>query len=269
MANGTPPIGYIPLPAIAAIAWIPFYFQVEDVPPNAYKETRKKAYDILFDAGNRDPSDDLVNEAGFWQIIRKTHDYRGALFLSNLQIHRSAKAGFTHYNDRDFERLESVGYTPIRQKVMANPPYKKPWASYPERRGIGGSTPDRNKLKIDVAPARVTIIQCVDFRLCRLLGLGGGIMTLTLRDAPYAWMEMTMTIEDNGSFRIELAGSAVPSQKLYVGWQMPPNCTYDMITCSHSDIEQFFRAGRLSGIGATRHSPQRRAPSLFHTGRLW
>jgi hypothetical protein len=254
MANA-PPTGYIALPAVAAIGWIPFYFRLADVPANAYKDTRPRAYDILFDSGNRDPADNLVNEAGFRNIL-DTHDYRGALFLADLKIYRDAQRGFTHYNTSEFQRLESVGYTPLRSVPKDNPNTKEAWRSWPERRGIGGSNPERNNLQIDVQPDRVTVTQRVDFRLCRLLGLGGGIMTLTFRDAPYAWMATTLTLEADGSYQIQCSGSAVPSQKLYVDWLAPAQGTYDMIAASYNEMESFFRAGRFLGIGRTRRAPR-------------
>ena len=275
MANG-PPIGYIQLPAVAAIGWIPFFFRLADVPPNAYKDTRPKAYDFLFDSGNWDPADNLMNEAGFWKIIREDHDYRGALFLADLKIHRSA-TGFTHYNQGEFRHLELVGYTPLRHVVKEDGTQKKkPWPCWPERRGIGGSHSNQNNPKIDVTSDRVTITHRVDFRLCRLLGIRGGVMTLTFRDAPYAWMAITLTINADGSYQLQFTGSAVPSQKLYVDWQTPANirgrpskCTYDMLTASFGEMEGFFRAGRLAGIFQTRRAPERLSFPVVHAGRLW
>ena len=82
MSNQEPRNRGYPVPALAAIGWIPYYLRREDVPPNAYTDSRPRTYDWLFDSGNQDPGDNLGPDGqGFLQIVRG-HDYRGALFLS-------------------------------------------------------------------------------------------------------------------------------------------------------------------------------------------
>lgn len=264
MADAAPPIGWITVPPVAALGWIPYYFSVDDVPANKYTDTRRRAYYYIFNSGNKDPSDDLVSDQGFFQIIN-SHDYRGAFFLDGLQIYRDP-VRFTEHN-KGFRRMEYVGYTPRRYVDRSvHSPEKKTWD---ERPGVGGSNKEEPNPRIDLEPSHVKITQRVDFRLCKLVEVGGGIVTFNFRGAPYAWMQMEFTIYHHGEYRIEFSGSSIPSQQLYINWKKSNSCSYDMLDATHQEMERFFHAGRLLFVGKAVRAPQRANGPLVEQGKLW
>lgn len=260
MTSSPAPIGWVKVPPVAAIGWIPFYLRVDDVPANDYTRSRPKVYDYLFDSGNRDPVDYLNDEEGFLRVIA-SNDYRGAFFLNGLNLYRST-FGFTHHNS-DFRRMEYVGYTPIRHVQRGSDPPAKhtDW----ESRGLGGS----NGLSIEVEAHRVVITQRVEFRICKYLQVVGGLLTFNLRSAPYAWMEMEFTIYSHGHYEIEFRGSSIPSQQLYVDWKRSATCRYDMLSATHQEMEGFLGAGDILGFRKPVRAPARRGARLYETGQLW
>ena len=263
MAKPNSSIGWISVPPVAAIGWIPYYVRLTDVPQNNYTHTWPKFYDYLFDSGNKDPEDDLTNEQGFLQII-KSRDFRGAFLLNGLKLYRTPDRFIEH--SRDFRRMEYVGYTPIRSSTgKAHPPKKDRLM----RQGVGGSYKDEPNPKIDLTPDYVRITQRVDFRICKLLQLLGGFASFTLRGAPYAWMEMDFTIYHNGSYRIEFSGTSVPSQQLYIDWRRVASCRYDMLQATAEEMERFLEAGRLFYFPKAVRAPRRFNAPLVANGELW
>ncbi len=275
------PIGTYDLPSVAAIGWIPFYLQLADVPHNAYTASRGRLYDLLFDSGNEDPDGDLGPDGrGFFDIIDR-HDCRGALLLDGLRVTFGPQG--PSLNAASPRRLEYVGSTPLRYLDRGvSPPRKSNYPFHPRSPDVGGPPWAAKVPGVAAGHGPLTIVQRVEFRLGKLVEVAGGILSLGLRGAPYAWMEMNMTIRPDGTYRVELSGSAVPSQRLYVDWLGcdRPACaqargaqghdmTYDMLDAPLGEMEGFLHAGRRFFVGGAVPAPPRRSRSpLFYEGSL-
>jgi len=277
------PAGICDLPTVAAIGWIPFYVQLPDVPANAYTAFRATLYDLLFDSGNRDPGDDLgPGGSGFFEIIGH-RDYRGALLLSGLRV--IFGPGGPSLDESTISRREYVGFTPLRFLTPGfGGPIKHDFPFFSRSPGVGGVPWEGRVPRVVAGPGGLTITQRVEFRLGKLVEIGGALVSSDLlsfdfRGAPYAWMEMNMTIRPDATYRVELSGSAVPSQRLYVDWQgcARPTCgpssthemTYDMLDASLGEMEGFLHAGRRYFRGRAVAAPPRQTRSpLFYEGSL-
>jgi hypothetical protein len=272
MIGGRSSEGWYRVPAVAAIAWIPFYAQLRDmladVPDNAYVASREKAYDLLFDSGNRDPDEDLGPDGQrFFEVIRR-HDYRGALLLDGLRFRFDPWA--SEVDTHRMMRLESAGFTPLRfLDRSSDSPRKRPYPYLPEMPGVGGGPRSRENPKIVSEPSRIQISHRVEFRLCKWLEIAGGLITFNFRGAATVWMEVRQTIHRDGLYRVEFSGTAVPSQRLYIDWRNCAHCGYDMLKASRGEMEGFFRAGRPMFSGPAREAPQRVNTPLVHEGRAW
>lgn len=272
MPNQTKPEGWIKLPAIAAIGWIPFYKTLKHIPPgvdkNGYTKDWPWGYFWLFDSGNHDPGDNLISwEEGFLQII-ESRDYRGAFFIDGLEVHRTSNE-FTGCSESGHRRMEYIGYTPLRFYVpVVEHKFNSP--IMPDKRGLlGGSSKDEH-FEIDMKPEYFRITHRIEFRLCKLMEVAGGLLTFNPRGAPYVWMKMVFEVHFDGKYTLTTMGTAIPNQTYYLDWKKVEKCSYDMFDSTSKEMNDFLRTGNLGYIGASPRGPERTTNAkMVESGWLW
>jgi hypothetical protein len=269
MADAVKRDDHFEVPPIAAIAWIPYFFNLSDLPQatrNTYASTRPHAYGMLFDSGNTydwgfdsKPPDNLQNLQGFQRII-KSQEFRGAFYLEGLKIYFDTPGLLTGYNEGQYAHDELTGYTPFRFTADGIAPDRKFTQMYSKGRGGGASGWGDCKVSISQNGEKATVTQWVDFRLGKLAELGAWVFVH--RGAASAWMEVKLTLTCEGRYTIEFYGSSVPDQRLYVGWQN--RLEYDMLDQTQREMDDFVLAGHRLPLLPRGRAPQRGGPGLVY-----
>jgi hypothetical protein len=226
-------------PPASGVAWIPYYFKLDDVPPNAYTESRPWAFHYLFDSGNEPEPQDIVSprheEA---DAIVDTQEFRALSRLRSVRVCFDARGRYVDYDERGIEPMAVSGFTPFRLVVKKADPGRKYTSHYSRGRGgIGGGA--FSGPEIGPGATSVTFTLTTEFRLGRLAELG--MWVFVHNGAPLASMRIEYTIQGDGSIRVRFSGTAVPSQKFFAGSEVAGE--YRMLDSSLKDVEQFLLAG--------------------------
>lgn len=208
-------------PPVAAIGWIPFHDSPEefDGAPLATHWASTLAVPVLFRSGNRQPPVAFSGPGGFAEDL-KLRDFRAAISIDEPKIYVArdgSVAGFT------FQGLSDVGCTPARCGA----------ATY----YIRGTK--RADWSIELGRDFARLWFWIKVKVGWLPDVTG--MMLTGHLAPWAVMLVDYTLWTDGRVMIEVSGSRIPSQSIYLGWNLTH--TYEMEGCSVKDFEGFVSRG--------------------------
>lgn len=227
-------------PPVACVGWIPFYFDLYEMPDCDFKRHRiaepvlffPSGASLLFMAGNlsetgsgSDPSPARFNGRTQFLDLLESKNYRAALALDEVNL-------VVDEHDKPlrvtFKSLDEVGYTPVRFKMGR-------WQYLMHHdRGRGSSD-------FEVIPESdaVTIRFWIRFKIGRAGDLAG--FFFTHRWAPSASMSVEYRIDSIGRITVRSWGSLIPSQSLYIDWTREG--LHDMIGNSATAIDGFLDAG--------------------------
>lgn len=210
------------LPPAALVGWIP---SVNGPPPaelaGSLSPNAQEALNTLLTTGNNPPPDSFLGPGEFVDYLERK-DFRAALALDEIKIVTDRAGAFASVS---FYHLIRCGYTPL-------PPAQKLffWGG----QGFG-------KSKVTVTPDEVRIRLSLWFKLGRLTSLAARALSGYWPASANAEIEVSI-FRDPLRASIAFAGSSIPSQRLYVGWQ---DCRsdYDMLTSEPRRFEEFLELG--------------------------
>lgn len=228
-------------PDVLVIGWIPFAMSAALASgfPSGPGAT------LLFQSGNPDPPIGFAGHTGFadWlhpSNVLGTREYRAAVYLKDVVAEfKPGSSPVIRAAD-----APSVGYTPMRMfiggvNVAAMLPQLPQYTA-----GTGPYHPPVPEL--DPAGEWVGIRYRAEFKLSKLPNLLS--RALVGAWAPYAWCEIAYRIYASGEVEIEVQGSAIPSQRLYIDWAMPSadsaagiQSEYDMRTANREEVLGFIK----------------------------
>lgn len=221
-------------PDVASIGWIPYFKYITQMPANDY--TRHSlfypAFQVLFDSGNDPPPPVTFSGLTDFFNFLSTENFRGAMYLGDVRLCCDAMGRPTQVSWR---RYEEVGYTPMRV-VVGRPPIDSKFAVYYSQ-GVGGGG-----VQVTWAGNCATITHWLRFKIGGLGNWGSWLMTGQW--APFAWMRTDYKICCDGSITIKFAGTYIPSQYYYVGWNWFG--LHDMLGNTTAQIDGFLNAGDCS-----------------------
>lgn len=227
-------------PDALVIGWIPFAMSAASAP--GY---RGAGATLLFQSGNPDPPISFAGHAGFagWPHptnVIGTKEYRAALYLKDVVADFSSKSQPT------IRAADGavVGYTPLRIFIGGvNVAGMLPQLSQ-YTRGTGPYHPPVPEK--DPAGQWIAIRYRAEFKVSRLPNLFSKVLMGAW--APYAWCEVMYRVHASGEIEIEVDGSAIPSQRLYVDWTTPAASSaagaqpeYDMRTANQAEVLGFIK----------------------------
>jgi hypothetical protein len=226
-------------PDVLVIGWIPFAMDSASAPgfPPGPGAT------LLFQSGNPDPPIAFAGHAGFtgWlhpSTVVGTKEYRAALYLKDIVAEfNSGSEPVIRAADGPF-----VGYTPVRMFIGgANVAVMVPQFSQ-YLRGTGTYHPPVPER--DPGGQWIGIRYRAEFKLSKLPNLISKVLVGAW--APYAWCEIVYRVYASGKVEVDVEGSAIPSQRLYIDWALPPadsmaniQPVYDMRTASRDEVLGF------------------------------
>jgi hypothetical protein len=230
-------------PAVACVGWIPFYFDVSELPECDLLHHKmaepvlgfQSAASILLFSGNfcesGSGSDSPARFGGPAQFIDflESKEFRGALALDDVELIVN-KAGTPLRVS--FKSLRRPGYTPMRVRVGRQ--------VLTHHDGARGSHPgDVEDVKVEPESDGVTIRIGLRFKIGRVGELAGYFFTH--RWAPSALITMEYRIDSSGQKTAKVWGSLIPSQSIYVGWAK--RAQHNMVGNSSDEIDRFLDAG--------------------------
>jgi hypothetical protein len=231
-------------PDVLVIGWIPFS---KEVPEGAGYES-DAASRLLFRSGNPQPPlrfEDYVGFAGWRHSAANpsgTKEYRAALYMEDVvaefadgappRVDRRANGAFLGYTPLRLYAAGTnlTGILPrVAQYTRGTGPYLLPTAVVDERTGAWAELRYRAEFKLSPLPNTIG-------------------RALTGAWAPYAWCEISYRVYRTGDVEVRVFGSAIPSQRLYVDWAMPPADPaggvvpeYDMREAAAATVAGFIR----------------------------
>ena len=128
-------------------------------------------------------------------------------------------------------RYVKIGFTPLRIGTMTK-------HSQGEPDDLTRSV-FRKKKPVSFKDSQVTFRGRLPFRLSWFVNILG--MAETSHSAPYAILDIELEIGSSHLGQLNVSSSAVPSLHVYRNWLQA--ATYDMLTCSQADFEDFLAAG--------------------------
>lgn len=229
-------------PDTLVVGWIPFAM---DGGSAAAGFPSGPGTSLLFQSGNPAPPIGFAGHVGFTGWLHPcnligTKEYRAALYLKDIVAEFPANgAPAIRAADGSF-----VGYTPIRMffggaNVAAMLPQLSQYT-----RGTGTYFPPLPE--VDPDGEWIAIRYRAEFKLSRLPNLLSRVLVGAW--APYAWCEILYRVHVSGEVEIQVQGSAVPSQRVYVDWSMPPDDAamgiqpeYDMRAANAAEVLGFIK----------------------------
>jgi hypothetical protein len=228
-------------PDVLVIGWIPFAMSAAAAPgfPPGPGAT------LLFQSGNPDPPIGFAGHAGFADWLHPsnvvgTKEYRAALYLKDVVAEFGRGSGpVIRAADAPF-----VGYTPMRMfiggvNVAGALPQLPQYTA-----GTGPYYPPVPE--VDPAGEWIGIRYRAEFKLSRLPNLLSRVLVGAW--APYAWCEIVYRVHASGEVEVQVEGSSIPSQRLYIDWTMPPaepapgaRPEYDMRTANRAEVLGFIK----------------------------
>lgn len=209
------------VPPVAVAGWIPTaagdFGGAGGISPEA-----ADALSTLVLTGNAPPPASFAGAGDFVSYVQRK-DYRAVLALDSLRIELDEAGAFASVS---FYHLIRCGYTPL-------PP------GYPVFYWPGRSF---GKHKVTVVSSReIRIRLSIWFKLGRLTGLAGRIVSGYWPASANAEIEVAV-FRDPMRVSIVFAGSCVPSQRRYIGWQ---DCdrAYDILKSEPRHFQEFLELG--------------------------
>jgi hypothetical protein len=230
-------------PDVLVIGWIPFHLH----PPALAGYPAGLATQMLFNSGNPNPPIAFDGYGGFENWIHPgflvgTKEYRAALYMQEIAaaFHDDGSPPSADCGPYD----TFLGYTPYRffvgnRNVLAGnrtlPDYGCGYGPKQDPYFVVDPTGNGNWVELRYR---------AEFKLSRLANLLS--RALTGFWAPYAWCEIVCRFERNGNLSIVVNGTAVPSQRLYVNWRIPPTTptvtpVYDMRNAAFVNVNGFIQ----------------------------
>jgi hypothetical protein len=224
------------------VGWIPFHPDQARLPEGFLRERYPRELNIrlLLGSGNNPPPERF--KSGRNDLLRyvASRDFRGAIAIDAPILHVDANGKPVKF---EFDVIARVGTTPMRGNQLPLAPDSAVWLSD----GVSGALGE-----VEAEGKRVLIRVFLRLKL----GLAGQIIgKITTRHWP-PWATLSIDYAFDTEARvadISFAGTAVPSQRRYVGWEVCSSyeMDYDM---GEASFDGFVQAGGCQDALARRTS---------------